>query len=124
MLTVLSKYPSPKIAILGDMRELGLYSKSAHQQIYRLALKSCDTLISVGHETTKYFGDKAIKFLNYSEASKYLQQNLPNKATILIKGSQNTIFLEELVKSILKNPNDSQNLCRQSKYWTKIKNSI
>lgn len=121
MLTVLSKYSSPKIAILGDMRELGVNSKSAHQKIYQQALKSAETIISVGIETQKYFGDKAIKFLNYSDASKYLIKNLPKNATILIKGSQNTIFLEELVKSILKNPADSNKLCRQSPYWLKIK---
>lgn len=124
MLTILSKHPSPKIAILGDMRELGIQSKLAHQQIYNQAIKCCDALISVGIETNKYFGDKSNKYNNWREASVYLKNNLPSNATILVKGSQNTIFLEELVKTILKNPNDSQKLCRQSKYWTKIKNSI
>jgi len=124
MLAVLARFPSPRIAILGDMRELGNHSKSAHQEIYRQALKSANTIISVGMETQQYFGDKAIKFSNYSEASNYLKQNLPQNASILIKGSQNTIFLEELVKSILLNPTDSSKLCRQSSYWLKIKNII
>lgn len=124
MLDVLSKYPTPKIAVLGDMRELGLQSKNAHQKLYQQAIKSSDILISVGKETNQYFGDKAIKFLNYTDASTYLKQNLPNKATILVKGSQNTIFLEELVKSILQNPSDSSLLCRQSPYWLKTKNLI
>lgn len=124
MLNILKEYSSPRIAILGDMRELGQHSKSAHQQIYNLALKSCDILISVGLETSKYFGDKAIKFNNYQDASVYLKKNLPNKSTILVKGSQNTIFLEELVKSILQNPADVSKLCRQSPYWLKTKNII
>ncbi len=121
MLDILKKYPSPRIAVLGDMRELGLQSKSAHQNIYQLALKSADTIISIGTDTNKHFGDKAIKFLNYSDASIYLIKNLPKNATVLVKGSQNTIFLEELVKSILKNPADANKLCRQSPYWLKIK---
>lgn len=122
MLQILSKYPSPKITVLGDMRELGLQSKSAHQNLYRQALKSADNIISVGIETQQYFGDKAIKFLNWQSASSYLKKKLPKNATILVKGSQNTIFLEELVKSILQNPSDASNLCRQSPYWLKIKN--
>lgn len=121
MLMVLNKYPSPKIAVLGDMRELGSQSKSAHHTLYQQAIKSCDTLITVGKETKQYFGDKAIKFVNYSEASDYLKNNLPKNATILVKGSQNTIYLEELVKSILQNPDDANKLCRQSEYWLKIK---
>ena len=124
MLTVLSKkYPSPKIAVLGDMRELGLQSKVAHQKLYQLALKSADTIISIGKETNQYFGDKAIKFLNWQDASKYLLQNLPNKATILIKGSQNTIYLEEITKA-LANQNTNGLICRQSEYWLKTKKII
>jgi len=121
MLSVLQNYPSPRIAILGDMRELGKHSKESHQKIYQQALKSCDTLISVGTETNKYFGQKAIKFNNYQDASVYLKKNLPTKSTILVKGSQNTIFLEELVKSMLQNPSDANKLCRQSPYWLKTK---
>ncbi|MFA7300728.1 MAG: Mur ligase family protein [Candidatus Shapirobacteria bacterium] len=124
MLAVLKNSLSPRIAILGDMRELGIISKSAHQQIYNQALKSCDTIISIGKETSQYFGDKAIKFLNYVDATNYLKENLPKNSTILVKGSQNTIFLEELVKSILQNPADSSKLCRQSPYWMKTKNII
>jgi len=121
MLEILSHYPSPKIAILGDMRELGHQSATAHRDLYQTALKSCDILLSVGPETTKYFGDKAIKFTFYWQAIDYLQKNLPKKATILIKGSQNTIFLEEVVKSLLENKADSQSICRQSKYWLTLK---
>ena len=58
-------------------------------------------------ETKKYFGDKSQKFDYWWEVGEYLQKNLVSKATILIKGSQNTIFLEELVKSLLKNKTDS-----------------
>lgn len=128
MLSVFKKYPTPRIAVLGDMRELGTNSKSAHQQIYQLALKSADMIISVGVETKKYFTSRNTPwrvptycFDNWQSASIYLKKNLPNKTTILIKGSQNTIFLEELVKSILKNKNDSSKLCRQSPYWLDLK---
>lgn len=121
MLNFLGSYPSPKIALLGDMRELGAASELAHQNLYKTALKSADQIISVGPETSRYFGPKAKKFLYWWQAADYLKNNLPENSTILIKGSQNTIFLEELVKEILKNPKDAKKLCRQNPYWLKIK---
>ena len=122
MLAVLKSYPSPRIAILGDMRELGTASKKEHEELYKIALKSADIIITVGAETKQYFGDKAIKFTNFHEANQYLSKNLPPKSTILVKGSQNTIFLEETVKFLLLNKSDSNLICRQSPYWLKVKN--
>jgi UDP-N-acetylmuramyl pentapeptide synthase len=103
------------------MRELGNSSKEEHQKIYDLATKSADLIISVGPETTKYFDDKSKKFTYWWQAAKFLKDQIKGEETILVKGSQNTIFLEELVKSILKNPSDSKKLCRQSPYWLKVK---
>ena len=45
------------------------------------------------------------------------QAGLPNNSHILVKGSQNTIFLERAVESILANPTDAQHLCRRGKFW-------
>jgi hypothetical protein len=39
------------------------------------------------------------------------------KRLIIVKGSQNEIFLEESVKILLKNPEDSDKLTRQSSWW-------
>ena len=124
MLDFLSTFPSPHIAVLGDMRELGQSSPTSHRQVYKKVLKTADHIISVGPQTKKYFGPKTKKFLYWWQASNYLQKNLPQKSTILIKGSQNTIYLEELIKSLLKNPSDSSLLCRQSPYWIKTKQSF
>ena len=124
MLQVLSQFPSPKISVLGDMRELGLQSSQAHKDLYSQAQKFSDQIISIGPETKKYFGDKSKKFDNWWSAADYLTKNIPQNSTILVKGSQNTIFLEELVKQILANPDDSSQLCRQSPHWLKIKNKF
>ncbi len=121
MLSFLASYPSPKIAVLGDMRELGAASKISHQNLYQTALNSADIIISVGPECSRYFGSKAKKFMFWWQASDHLKNNLPQNATILVKGSQNAIFLEELIKELLKNKSDISKLCRQSKYWLKIK---
>jgi len=124
MLKFLSTFKSPKIAVLGDMREIGPNSSKYHQKLYQTASKITDVLISVGPETKKSFGPKAVKFLYWWQAADYLKSHLPPDSTILIKGSQNTIFLEELVKSLLLNPKDSHLLCRQSPYWLKTKENF
>jgi UDP-N-acetylmuramoyl-tripeptide--D-alanyl-D-alanine ligase len=126
MLNFLATYPSPKITILGDMRELGAASELSHQNLYKNALNSADTIISVGPETSRYFGPKAKKFLYWWQAADYLQSHpeLVEGSTILVKGSQNTIFLEELVKELLKNPKDAKKLCRQSPYWLNVKSKF
>lgn len=121
LLKFLSTFKTKKIAVLGDMRELGESTAIEHQKIYDLALKSTDLIISIGPETTKYFGDKSKKFTYWWRAADFLKNQIQGDETILVKGSQNTIFLEELVKSILKNPSDSSKLCRQSPYWLKTK---
>jgi len=121
MLNFLASYSSPKVAVLGDMRELGSASELSHQNLYKNALNSADIIISIGPETSRFFGPKAKKFMYWWQAADYLKNNLPQNATILIKGSQNTIFLEELVKEFLKNKYDISKLCRQSKYWIKEK---
>ena len=123
-LKFLTTFKTKKIAVLGDMREIGDSTKIEHQKIYDLAIKSADLIISVGPETTKYFGDKSQKFSNWWTASEFLNSQIKGGETILIKGSQNTIFLEELVKSILKNSSDVSKLCRQSKYWLKTKENF
>jgi len=123
LLKFLSGFKGKKIAVLGDMRELGPQSPNEHQKIYNLAVKSADLIISVGPETQKYFGNKSQKFLNWWTAAEFLKETIQGGETILVKGSQNTIFLEELVKSILKNPFDFSKLCRQSPYWLRTKSN-
>ena len=117
MLKYLSKFKTPRVAILGDMRELGTSTTIEHQKIYEFAKKSADIVIGVGIETQKIF-DKAVTYWWQVDTS------FPKNSTILIKGSQNTIFLEELVKSLLQNKSDIKYLCRQSPYWLKLKNNF
>jgi hypothetical protein len=42
-------------------------------------------------------------------------------AVVLVKGSQNKVFAEEAIKSLLANPKDAEKLVRQSPHWIKIK---
>jgi UDP-N-acetylmuramoyl-tripeptide--D-alanyl-D-alanine ligase len=124
LLNFLSTFPGRKIAVLGDMRELGSSTATQHRQIYQLALKSADLIISVGPETTAYFGAKAHKFTYWWQAADFLKSNIKSGDTILVKGSQNTIYLEELVKTILAHPADAAKICRQSPWWLKTKSKF
>jgi hypothetical protein len=42
-------------------------------------------------------------------------------ALVLFKWSQNTIFLEEAIKYVLRYPEDGKKLCRQSTWWLEKK---
>ena len=53
MLKFLDTFKTKKIAVLGDMRELGSLNESEHNKIYQETLKIADTIISVGPETKK-----------------------------------------------------------------------
>ena len=38
---------------------------------------------------------------------------------VLVKGSQNTLLLERVVESLLKDPKDKNRLCRRGTFWDK-----
>ncbi len=128
MLHLLAKFPSPKIAIIGDMRELGDQSPIEHQTLFKQALQSADLIIGIGPETQKYFkpSKEVQTFQHWWQAKDFLLDYLSNNphSSILFKGSQNTIYLEELIKTILSNPSDQQLLCRQTPYWLHQKQSF
>jgi hypothetical protein len=45
-----------------------------------------------------------------------------DRRLIIVKWSQNTIYLEECIQKILSDPDDSSSLCRQSPEWKITKN--
>lgn len=123
MLDILSSFSTKKIAVLGDMRELGLQTKISHQKLYKQAQKSADLIIGVGSYTQKYFkkSPKVHTFQFWWQALDFLKNQIKGGEIILVKGSQNTIYLEELIKALLKNKSDSKELCRQFPYWLSLK---
>jgi len=120
-----------KIAILGDMRELGREAKLAHEEVAHKAIESADLIITVGPLMGKYFipeitklgfpKDKAFFFESSKKVGKWMKDKiLQGGEVILIKGSQNTIFLERVVEDLMENPQDVDNLlCRRGKFWDK-----
>lgn len=118
-----------KIAMLGNMNELGKHSKQEHQRVGNYCdPKQLDLVITVGPDANKYLADSAknkgckVKtFDSPYEAGEFVAKNLKKDSLILAKGSQNKVYMEEALKSLLKNHNDQSKLVRQSKTWLKKK---
>jgi UDP-N-acetylmuramoyl-tripeptide--D-alanyl-D-alanine ligase len=116
-------FPDYKILfVIWDMRELWDFSYDKHKEIFDI-LRDKWEIITIWDETKKAF--KWIKnFKNSKKLGFYLKDFLTkssDKYIILFKWSQNTIFLEEAIKEILKNKEDIKHLPRQENYWIKKK---
>jgi UDP-N-acetylmuramoyl-tripeptide--D-alanyl-D-alanine ligase len=86
-----------KIAVLGDMFELGEYSKELHKKVgTQVALNNIDILICEGKES-KYIIEGKIKtylFDNNEEILEDLKKNLKEGDIVLIKASNGMKFYE------------------------------
>jgi len=90
---------SRKVAILGDMLELGNYEDQAHKLIMNKARKLADLIIGVGPAMKKVKPD--FWFPCAHEAGEWLLKEIKEGDMIFIKGSHG-IHLEEIVKMIKK----------------------
>lgn len=116
-----------KIAVLGNMNELGEKSKSLHQEVGELVPECADVLITVGAEaklmaekaTASGMSDKNIySFKTASEAADFIKDKIEEKDVVLVKGSQNNVRLERFVKTIMAHPEEAKDLLvRQEKVW-------
>ena len=86
-----------KIAILGDMLELGIYSQAAHEKIIQLAQDLGIEIWTVGQEFSK-LKSKGVKQFETTEVLKtwFWGQSFEN-TFFLLKGSRG-IGLERLLK--------------------------
>ncbi len=104
-----------KVAILGDMLELGKYAVEAHVKVGEIAKQSAVLVISVGLRSR---GMNAHHHFNTSiEAAEKVPALLRDGDIVLVKGSQG-IRMERIVKVLLDPSIDSANvLVRQEKEW-------
>jgi UDP-N-acetylmuramoyl-tripeptide--D-alanyl-D-alanine ligase len=120
---------SQKIALLGNMNELGDYSQEAHEEIGAYCdPKQLDLVVTLGPDANSFTAYKAIqKGCNVKTvdspyaAGKFIAQNLKDHAVILVKGSQNGVFAEEALKYLLADAADKSKLVRQSAAWLRKK---
>lgn len=115
-----------KVAILGDMRELGTISKNHHQEAAKKALKTSDLAILIGPLMEKYalpFLSKktyeVFAFPNFTQAKYKIRKIIKSGDLVLVKGSQNTLYLERVVEMLLENYRDRQKLPRRGGFWDK-----
>lgn len=117
-----------KIAVLGDMLELGDYTQEAHEKAGTHAAKACDTLIVLGEhaQTVAQSAQKAglsaehIHIVeNTEEASRMLSQIIDTDDIVFIKGSQG-MRMERIVKELMAHPEEAAILLvRQEDAWQK-----
>lgn len=122
-----------KIAVLGDMREIGAYTEQAHRAIGDRAAEFVDMLLCVG-PAAKFIADEAktrgvekharrlapaevLMFDDAGEAGRALDPMIREGDVILVKGSQ-SVRMEKVVEEIMADPEKAENLLvRQEEYW-------
>lgn len=118
-----------KIAILGNMNELGDYSAESHREVGEYCdPKQLDLVVTIGPDANEYLAAAAVEqgclvktFNDPYSAGEFVKQQVKHGAVILAKGSQNKVYAEEAVKLLLANPKDAEKLVRQSSDWIKKK---
>ena len=115
-----------KIAVLGDMLELGKFTEEEHRLVGEKIAKVANILVVVGPRA-KFIADGALEngfkqkdiytFDSSKTVAKFLEGIVESGDLILIKGSQG-VRLERAVKAIMAHPEQaSKLLCRQEKEW-------
>ncbi len=123
-LHTLKAFPRAKrrIAVLGDMLELGRYSVMEHERIGALARASADLLVAVGIRARGLVPapdtPNTLLFDSAEAAAETLTEYLREGDVVLVKGSQ-SIRTERIVEALLADPTDARLLVRQEKAWKK-----
>ncbi len=117
-----------RIGIIGDMRELGTVSKPLHEEVAKKILDTLDAVILIGPLSQQYIlpvlkrnDFQVYSFLNFTSAKATILEIIKPKDVFLIKGSQNTLFLERAVELLLSDKKDIKKLCRRGEYWDRIR---
>ena len=107
-LNLLAELDGHKVAVLGDMLELGKYEKQGHEIVGVRAAEVADALVTIGTlghliaESARWAGmqsGKIIEFENTEEAISHLQKSLTGKDVVLVKGSHG-IRMDRIVTAL------------------------
>jgi UDP-N-acetylmuramyl pentapeptide synthase len=121
-LTTLKTFPNAlrRIAVLGDMLELGRYSVEEHQHIGALARESADLVVAIGVRSRVFASvegrAEVVLFDTAQSAGCALSSMVQPGDVVLVKGSQ-SIRTERIVMALLAHPSDATLLVRQEKKW-------
>lgn len=124
--------PSRRIAVLGDMLELGKYSEEEHRKIGKLvALRRIDMLVAVG-KRAEWIAEAAREegmlrgaiyhCMNSIEAGEWLSARVETGDAVLLKGSQGSgkdlIRMERATRQLMADPGRARELLvRQEDEW-------
>ncbi|MEX2090548.1 MAG: UDP-N-acetylmuramoyl-tripeptide--D-alanyl-D-alanine ligase [Candidatus Paceibacterota bacterium] len=116
-----------RIAVLGDMLELGRYTIEAHEEVGNFLKGDFDVLVTVGSRA-KFIAESALnqmpkenihKFETSDEAKLKVKELIREGDLVLVKGSQG-IRMEKIVEEIMAEPDKKKELLvRQGKKWLK-----
>jgi len=122
------KHAKRRIAVMGDMMELGRFSAAEHEKIGVQAAKTVDALFTIGVRARKIaevalengLSEKMIfQYEESLKAGKELQNFLRPGDVVLVKGSQ-SIRAEKVVEEVMNEPElASTLLVRQDVAWQK-----
>ncbi len=124
------KLKGRRIAVLGDMLELGKHTVEAHKNIGKIAKDKADYIVIVGPRA-KSIKEGAVEagmeeknifeFLNSQEAGNFIKNFVQKDDIILVKGSQG-MRMERIVEMILLDQKNKEKLLvRQDEEWKNIK---
>lgn len=107
-LEVLGQVEGRRVAVLGDMLELGAVEEEGHRQVGRRTAQSVDLLVTVG-ERARWIAREARKaglrhvwqVATNAEALDLLARELAQGDTVLVKGSRG-MAMEEIVAALEK----------------------
>jgi UDP-N-acetylmuramoyl-tripeptide--D-alanyl-D-alanine ligase len=115
-----------KIAVLGDMMELGKYAAEEHKKIGKEVAGIVSILISVGPRSRATANEAILagmdsrKVFSFDSSVDVVNAGLPvvvRGDIVLVKGSQ-SVRMERIVKALLRNPDRAEELMvRQEKEW-------
>ncbi len=104
-LDLLSELPGRRIALLGDMLELGAAELASHRRVGERAASSCDLLLTIGERArviagaARGNGVEVRHLASSAEAIDTLKQELRRGDHLLIKASRAMAF-EEVVSAL------------------------
>jgi UDP-N-acetylmuramoyl-tripeptide--D-alanyl-D-alanine ligase len=106
-----------KIAVLGDMLELGRFSIDEHKKAGERAREVADMLVTVGMRAKYMEAGPERRFNTSREAGFYLKDKLEKGDVVLIKGSQ-SVRMEWCTEMLMAHPEMKKKfLVRQDKEW-------
>jgi UDP-N-acetylmuramoyl-tripeptide--D-alanyl-D-alanine ligase len=120
------KHAKRKIAVLGDMLELGQFSANSHEKMGQLAAEVVDALFTIGVRSRKTAEgalensldeEYIFQYEDVAKAGKELQAYLKPGDVVLVKGSQG-IRAEKVVEEVMQEPEYASSLLvRQDRAW-------